>query len=83
MLDMLSEISEKTSKLKYRNMTIDAMYSFNSMSSDYFITNDNKLMLKSKELYKIINDNEYLNINKIHTTAMSLEEFINIIDNIN
>ncbi|TXJ53159.1 hypothetical protein EPJ66_04005 [Brachyspira aalborgi] len=54
MLDMLSEISEKTSKLKYRNMTIDAMHSFNSMSSDYFITNDNKLMLKSKELYKII-----------------------------
>lgn len=83
MLDMLSEISEKTSKLKYRNMTIDAMHSFNSMSSDYFITNDNKLMLKSKELYKIINDNEYLNINKIHTSAMSLEEFINIIDNIN
>ena len=40
-------------------------------------------MLKSKELYKIINDNEYLNINKIHTSAMSLEEFINIIDNIN
>lgn len=83
MLDMLSEISEKTSKLKYRNMTIDAMHLFNSMSSDYFITNDNKLMLKSKELYKIINDNEYLNINKIHTSAMSLEEFINIIDNIN
>ena len=83
MLDMLSEISEKTSKLKYRNMIIDAMHSFNSMSSDYFITNDNKLMLKSKELYKIINDNEYLNINKIHTSAMSLEEFINIIDNIN
>ena len=83
MLDMLSEISEKTSKLKYRNMTIDAMHSFNYMSSNYFITNDNKLMLKSKELYKIINDNEYLNINKIHTTAMSLEEFINIIDNIN
>lgn len=83
MLDMLSEISEKTSKLKYRNMTIDAMHSFNSMSSDYFITNDNKLMLKSKELYKIINYNEYLNINKIHTSAMSLEEFINIIDNIN
>ncbi|CCY75209.1 hypothetical protein EPJ64_03855 [Brachyspira aalborgi] len=83
MLDMLSEISEKTSKLKYRNMTIDAMHSFNSMSSDYFITNDNKLMLKSKELYKIINYNEDLNINKIQTTAMSLEEFINIIDNIN
>ena len=83
MLDMLSEISEKTSKLKYRNMTIDAMHSFNSMSSDYFVTNDNKLMLKSKELYKIINDNEDLNINKIHTSAMSLEEFINIIDNIN
>lgn len=83
MLDMLSEISEKTSKLKYRNMTIDAMHSFNSMLSDYFITNDNKLMLISKELYKIINDNEYLNINKIHTSAMSLEEFINIIDNIN
>ena len=41
MLDMLSEISEKTSKLKYRNMIIDAMHSFNSMSSDYFITNDN------------------------------------------
>ena len=81
MLDMLSEISEKTSKLKYRNMTIDAMHSFNSMSSDYFITNDNKLMLKSKELYKIINED--LNINKIQTTAMSLEEFINIIDNIN
>ena len=83
MLDMLSEISEKTSKLKYRNMIIDAMHSFNSMSSDYFITNDNKLMLKSKELYKIINYNEDLNINKIQTTAMSLEEFINIIDNIN
>lgn len=82
-LDMLSEISEKTSKLKYRNMIIDAMHSFNSISSDYFITNDNKLMLKSKELYKIINDNKDLNINKIHTSAMLLEEFINIIDNIN
>ena len=49
---MLSEISEKTSKLKYRNMTIDAMHSFNSMSSNYFITNDNKLMLKVKNYTK-------------------------------
>lgn len=83
MLDMLSEVSEKTSKLKYRNMPIDAMHSFNSIASDYFVTNDNKLMLKSKELYKIINDNEDLNINKIHTSVIPLDEFINIIDNIN
>lgn len=64
-------------------MSIDAMHSFNSIASDYFVTNDNKLMLKSKELYKIINDNEDLNINEIHTSVIPLDEFINIIDNIN
>lgn len=83
MLDMLSEISEKKSKLKYRNMFIDAMHSFYSIASDYLVTNDNKLMLKSKELHKIINNNEDLKINKIHTSVISLDEFINVINNIN
>lgn len=83
MLDMLSEVSEKTSKLKYRNIFIDAMHSFYSIASNYFVTNDNKLMLKSKELYKIINNNEDLKINKIHTSVIPLDEFINVINNIN
>lgn len=83
MLDMLSEVSEKTSKLKYKNIFIYAMHSFYSIASNYFVTNDNKLMLKSKELYKILNNNEDLKTNKIHTSVIPLDEFINVINNIN
>ncbi|MEI0496545.1 hypothetical protein R4J09_14225 [Brachyspira intermedia] len=77
------KLSEKNYKLKYRNMFIDGMHSCFSMSSDYFITNDENLSLKSNLCY--VKDNGY-NIRFFHTSnntgILDLNKFILLLDNI-
>ncbi|WP_304331623.1 hypothetical protein [Brachyspira innocens] len=77
------KLSEKNSKLKYRNMFIDGMHSCFSMSSDYFITNDENLSLKSNLCY--VKDNGY-NIHFFNTPnntrILDINKFILLLDNV-
>lgn len=86
MLDMLCISKEKiTKKNGLNNMSVDGLHSYYAQSCDYFITDDESLLRKSKALYnlhgietKILNVSEFLDILPAiaSNTENSVEDFI-------
>ncbi len=68
MLNVLGIDKEKSKNLKFHNVMTDSQHSYYGIFSDYFVTCDKGLLMKSKFFYNFLG---------LNTKVLSLEEFQN------